>query len=178
MAAAILPIHGLQGQKSARYVRFSLSQGSFLSLPTQTYDDWCNMDLIIEFVKLLLIISLSVTGAGFGVVLADTAIRYTYQHRITEVGIEIMLFGKFPIKHIPFSHIIEVRRASIKEVFSFRSIFTALRFGVYRIRGVCVLVRLKEGVRIFPFPDVFRRKILLFFPDNADGFIHKIRQHL
>lgn len=124
--------------------------------------------------ELSLIIGISLVGIIFGVILADAIMRFTFQHQITGVGLEIALFGKIPLKRIPFSNIVEVRKVSFKETLSLKNFFGALRFGIFRLRHVVVLVRLKEGIRIFPFPDIYGRKILFLFPDDPDGFIQKV----
>ncbi|MBF0330143.1 MAG: hypothetical protein HQL10_13395 [Nitrospirae bacterium] len=113
--------------------------------------------------------------AGFVLLLLFTALlfqsmaRYVYNYKIGKTGIEIALFGKIPLKRIPFDNISEIKKTSYKETFFTKSteMFLALRFG-NRIWGEIVLVRQRKGFI----------KIVLITPDNADGFIQEVLQRL
>jgi hypothetical protein len=93
-----------------------------------------------------------------GTVFADVLLRSIYQCRINDVGIEVVLFGKIPIRRVLFSNIVEVRKISFKESLRSKYIFKALRFGIYGVGSGIVLIHLKEKIT-FPFPpDIFGKK--------------------
>jgi hypothetical protein len=77
--------------------------------------------------------------------------RYVYNYRITNFGIEIVMFSRFPLKRIAFSNISEIKiSSSLKEMLPFK----AVAFG-NRIWGQPVLVHQKKGIfrTIFITPD-------------------------
>src|SRR5437879_3522433 len=85
--------------------------------------------------------------AGFIVVLICSTLlfqvsgRYIYNYRITGRGIEIVLFGTFPIKRVPFGNIAEIQVGSTRrEMLPFKGV----AFG-NRVWGRTVVVRQKAG---------------------------------
>jgi hypothetical protein len=126
----------------------------------------------------LLIIIVSLVGIVGGILTADIVIRFMFQHRITDAGIDIMLFGKIPLQHIAFSNITEIRRVSFKETLRSQNVFSALRFGIYGQSGGIVLLQLREGIRLSFPPDIFKRKTLFVFPYDPDRFVQGVLQRL
>ena len=124
--------------------------------------------------KLFLMIIVSLIGIAGGLATADVMIRFIYQHRITENGIDIRLFGKILMKNISFSNVSEIRRVSFKETLHTSNIFTGLRLGICGLGSGIVILRLKKGIRL-PFPPViFEQKLLYIFPKNADEFVYQV----
>lgn len=103
------------------------------------------------------------------ILLAQFTLRYIYDYQISDIGIEIVLFGKFPIKHIPFNNIEEIRKLTFKETLPFKSIemFSALRFG-NRVWGQSLSIRQKKGII----------KIVLITPGNTDGFLEEVQKKI
>ena len=122
-------------------------------------DKMTNLILIILFVSLIACVVLLFQYAG----------RYVYNYEIKETGVEIVLFGKIPLKRMDFNNIVEIRKTTYKETMPFKNaeMFSTLRFG-NRIWGDIVLVRLKKGFV----------KAVLITPDNADRFINDVQQRL
>ena len=90
--------------------------------------------------------------------------RYVYNYQVTDRGIEIVLFGKLPIKRIPFSNIAEVRMGpTAREMLPFKGIAVG-----NRVWGQTVLVRQKTGLV----------KRLFITPDNPEQFVRKVREQL
>jgi hypothetical protein len=90
--------------------------------------------------------------------------RYVYNYQVTGRGIEIVLFGRFPLKRVPFNNIAEVRVGpTTREMLPFKGI----AFG-NRVWGQTVLVRQKTGL--------VRR--LFITPDNPEQFVRKVREQL
>ena len=90
--------------------------------------------------------------------------RHVYNYRVTDRGVEIVLFGKLPIKRVPFNNIAEVRVApTVTEMLPFKGI----AFG-NRVWGRAVLVRQKRGL--------IRR--LFITPDDPEQFVRKVREQL
>lgn len=103
------------------------------------------------------------------ILIVQFTFRYVYNYRVSNTRIEIVLFGKIPIKSIPFSNIVELRKMAFKETLPFKSMemFLALRFG-NRVWGQIVSIQQKKGLI----------KTILISPDNADRFIEDVQGHL
>jgi hypothetical protein len=129
-------------------------------------------------VKLLTITILSLAGVVGGVVAADLLIRFMFQQRIIGTGIDIMLLGKWPVQHIAFSDIVDIRRCSFGETLRPRNLFGAIRFGIYGQSGGIVLLRLRQGIGPRVLPEMFRWRVVWIFPYDPDAFIGGIRRHL
>jgi hypothetical protein len=129
-------------------------------------------------VRLLTVTILSLAGVAGGVVTADLLIRFMFQHKITGTGIDIAVFGKWPIQHIAFSNIADIRRCSLSETLRPRNLFGAMRFGIYGQSGGIVLLRLREGIGPRFLPEMFRWRVVWIFPYEPDTFIEGIRRHL
>jgi len=90
--------------------------------------------------------------------------RYFYNYRVTDRGIEIVLFGTFPIKRVAFSNIAEVQVGpAAKEMLPFKGV----AFG-NRVWGRTVLVRQRKGII----------KRLFITPDNPEQFVRRVRERL
>lgn len=126
----------------------------------------------------ILIIIVSLAGIAGGILIADIFIRFMFQHRITDAGVDIMLFGKIPLQHVAFSNIVEVREVSLKETLRPQNMFSALRFGIYGQSGGIVLLRLREGIRLSFPPDIMKRKTLFVFPYKPDNFVQGVLRRL
>ncbi len=118
-------------------------------------------NVIIAFVALIFLLI-------FTILLVQFTMRYIYNYQIRDTAIEIVLFGKIPIRRIPYNNIAEIRKLPFKVVLPLSiEMFSALSFG-NRVWGTGVLVRKKKGMI----------KQILITPDNPDRFIFETLQHL
>lgn len=92
--------------------------------------------------------------------------RYIYNYRISERGIEILLFGIMPLMCMHFKDIVEIKIVPLSQIWPWVSIrmFFTLRYG-NRFWGQAVLVRRQHGI--------FRAVIIT--PDDAENFVEKVK---
>ena len=96
-------------------------------------------------------------------------LKYIYNYEIGKEGIEVKLFKFITVKCINYRNIINIEKASFKNILPFLSLemFFALRLG-NKMRGPYVIVRQRKGF--------FKAYILT--PENADHFIFEVENHL
>ena len=89
--------------------------------------------------------------------------RCIYGYRITETGVEVVLFGRTPIMRMPFEDIAEIRKLRILEW---------LRVGTLGLRskflGPTVLIRRRRGLLLN----------VLITTDGADEFVQDVLRRL
>jgi hypothetical protein len=79
----------------------------------------------------LFVVTLSFIGIIGGIIIADIILCFIYQPKITDRGVQIVLFGKTPIGFFSFTNIIEIKRVSFQETLQLKNIFITLRLGLY-----------------------------------------------
>lgn len=84
--------------------------------------------------------------------------RFIYNYHLNEGSIQVVLFGRLPLKSIPLSKISEMREVSLKETLI--PDFTTLRLG-NRFFGRILELKKEDG---------FFRKILIT-PDDPDTLL-------
>ncbi len=94
--------------------------------------------------------------------------RYLYNYRVTDDEIQIVLFGRIPLRRIPVRDIVEVRRVANTAInpISNPEVFYSERWG-NRIWGNTVFIQKARGLS--------RR--LLITPDDPDEFIRQVSRH-
>jgi hypothetical protein len=90
--------------------------------------------------------------------------RYVYSYRATEDSVDVVLFGTFPVARFRYTEIEEIREIPFKQ--TLKPSFSSLRLG-NRIAGDVVAIRKKSGI-----------KEILLTPDDAQGFVRSVKQHL
>ena len=89
--------------------------------------------------------------------------RYVFSYKLTQTGVDILLFGRIPIMRIPFDDIVEIRTVGFPGCLW---IGTGLR---NRAFGRTVLIRRLGGV--------FSNSVLIT-PDHADEFVREVLRRL
>jgi hypothetical protein len=110
-------------------------------------------EIFVGFIVVLLCSTLLFQVAG----------RYVYNYRVTPRGIEIVLFGRLPIKRVLFGSIAEIQVGPPRrEMLPFKGV----AFG-NRVWGRTVVVRQKAGALT-----------LFITPDDPEQFVGKVREQL
>lgn len=97
---------------------------------------------------------------AFTLIIMNYALKFVYDYKLTESGIEIVLASNFTVYNIPYKDIKETRKCSFLEII--------ISFSLGNRLSTPILVEKKRGL--------VRR--IIFTPDNPEQFIVNISKHI